>query len=321
VFTGTATIPLLTVLALVNGTVSAFAFPASSASLPQTVPPQIRRQANAINRLSVNGAMISGAAAGGALVAAAGPGWGLAVDATTFVLAAGCFALLRVPDLRRPPTARRGVLADLREGWTEVASRTWLWVVVLGFMFLNAVFAGAILVLGPAVADETIGRATWGLVLAAQTAGAVLGAVIAMRLRTRRMLLVGVAGAAGELLLVLGLALAPRVAVLLAAALLAGTGIELFAVAWETTVQEHVSADRLARVYSYDALGGLLAVPIGQVAAGPAALAIGTKATLLAGAGIMGLAVVGMLASPDVRRLEHHPVSPATSPDPKTHVG
>ncbi|HVQ93425.1 MAG TPA: MFS transporter [Mycobacteriales bacterium] len=320
VFTGTATIPLLTVLALANGTVAAFTLPASSALLPQTVPPEIRRQANAINRLGFNGAMISGAAAGGALVAVAGPGWGLAVDATTFALAAGCFALLRVSDVRHPAGARRRVLVDLREGWTEFAGHTWIWVVVLGFMVLNAVFAGAILVLGPAVADETFGRAGWGLVLAAQTAGAVLGAVIALRLRVRRLLLVGVASVASELLLVLGLALTPRVAVLLAAALLTGIGIELFAITWETTVQEHVPADKLARVYSYDALGSLLAVPVGQLAAGPAALAIGTEAALLAGAGLIGLAVVGMLASPDVRRLEHHPAPPATSPDQKTHA-
>lgn len=176
---------------------------------------------------------------------------------------------------------------------------------VVGFLLLNAVFAGAVLVLGPSVADQTIGRAAWGLVLAAHTAGAVLGAVIAMRLRVRRLLLVGVACVASELLLVLGLALAPRVGVLLAAALLAGIGIEVFSVAWETTMQEHIPADRLARVYSYDAVGSLLAVPIGQVAAGPIALAIGTEPTLLVGAGIVGVVVIGMVANRDIRRLEH----------------
>ena len=314
VVTGTATMPLLTALALVNGTVAAFTFPASSALLPQTVPPGIRQQANAINRLGANGAMISGAATGGVLVAVAGAGWGLAVDAGTFVVAAGCFALVRVPDVRRPGAARRRVWSELRDGWTEFTSRTWMWVVVVGFMVLNAAFAGAILVLGPAVAHDTIGRPAWGLVLAAQTAGAVVGAVVAMRLRVRRLLLVGVAAVATELLLVLGLALAPRVAVLMGAALLAGVGIEVFSIAWETTVQEHVPADKLARVYSYDALGSLLAVRVGQVAAGPAALALGTEAALLAAVGVMGLAVVGMLASGDVRRLEHR-VSPAAVPN------
>jgi MFS family permease len=220
VLTGTATIPLLIVLALVNGTVSAFTFPASSALLPQTVPPEIRRQANAINRLGFNGAMISGVAAGGALVALAGPGLGVGPGRGHVRLGRGLFALLRVSDVRDPAAARHRVWVDLREGWTEFASRTWMWVVVLGFMFLNAAFAGAILVLGPAVADETIGRPAWGLVLATQTVGAVLGAVIAMRLRVRRPLLVGLAGVASELLLVLGLALAPQIAVPLAAALL-----------------------------------------------------------------------------------------------------
>src|SRR5947207_9856599 len=107
VLTHTASIPLLVTLAVLNGTVTAFAFPASSALLPQTVPPEIRRQANAINRLGFNGAMIAGAAAGGALVALAGPGWGLALDAATFAVAACCYALVRVPDVRHPTGPRR----------------------------------------------------------------------------------------------------------------------------------------------------------------------------------------------------------------------
>jgi MFS family permease len=177
-------------------------------------------------------------------------------------------------------------------------------VVVLGFMFLNAVFAGAVLVLGPAVADETIGRAAWGLVIAAQTTGAVVGALAAMRLRVRHLLLTGVLCAASELLLLLGLALAPQLGVLMAAALLTGLGLEVFGVAWETTVQDHVPADKLARVYSYDALGSQLAVPIGQMTAGPAALTIGVEATLLAGAGIAALTIAALISHPHVRQLE-----------------
>jgi MFS family permease len=304
VLTHNATIPLLVTLAVLNGAVSAFAFPASSALLPQTVPPEIRQQANAINRLGLNGAMISGAAAGGILVAAVGPGFGLAFDAATFVAATACFALVRVADVRDPNTPRRRILADLRDGWFEFTSRTWLWVVVLGFMFLNAVFAGALLVLGPAVADQTIGRAAWGFVLAAQTTGAIAGAIIAMRLKTRRLLLTGIICTTSELFLLLTLALTPNVAVLLIAALLTGMGIEIFGVAWETTVQAHVPPDKLARVYSYDALGSNLAVPIGQVLAGPAALTIGVEPTLLAGAAIAALTILAMLTNRDVRHLE-----------------
>ncbi|MPZ27875.1 MAG: MFS transporter [Micromonosporaceae bacterium] len=307
VLTGTATIPLLAGLAAVNGMVSAFAFPASSALLPQTVPAQIRQQANAISRLGFNAGTIAGAAAGGVLVALVGPGWGLAVDAATFAIAAACFGLVQVPDVRDRTAGRQHVLADLREGWTAFAGRTWLWVVVVGFLFFNAAYAAVLGVLGPAVADQTIGRGAWGLVLAAQTTGMVVGAVVALRLRVRRLLLFGVVGIGTATLLPVALALAPQVAVLLAAAFLGGLGIEQFGVAWETSMQEHIPADRLARVYSYDALGSFVAIPAGQVSAGPTALAIGTDPTLLAGAGILALAVVGMLASREVRGLAHHP--------------
>ncbi len=314
VLTHHASIPLLVTVAVVNGTVSAFAFPASSAMLPQTVPAEIRQQANAINRLGQNGAMISGAAIGGIVVGFVGPGVGLAFDAATFVVAAICFALVRVPDVRDRTKPRRRMLNDLREGWIEFASRTWLWVADLGFLFLNAVYASALLVLGPAVADKTIGAAGWGLVLAAQTAGSLIGAAIGMRLRARRLLLTGVLWSAGEVSLLLGLALAPQLGVLLGAALLTGVGLEVFSVAWETTMQQHVPADKLARVYSYDALGSNLAVPIGQVSAGPAVLAIGVEPTLLAGAGIVGITIVGMIANRDVRRLEQK-LEPTPTPE------
>jgi MFS family permease len=311
VLTGTATVPLLAALSAANGLVAAFALPASAALVPQTVPEGIRQQANALNRLGFNAAMIVGASAGGIMVAAVGPGWGLAADATSFALAAACFAAVRVSSVR----AARGpsVFAELREGWTEFIRRTWLWVVVLGFCFANAAIAGGVQVLGPAVADNTIGRRAWGLVLAAQTAGMVVGALVAIRVRVRRLLRYGVACFAGEALLLLALAAVPRVEALLASAFIAGLAIEQFAIAWDTTMQEQIPAEKLARVYSYDMLGSFLAIPLGEVAAGPAAHALGTEPALLVAAGIVLVATVGMLASRDVRTLGHRPV-PAVEP-------
>src|SRR5258705_9369159 len=83
VLTHTATIPFLAILGMVNGLVSAFAYPAASALLAQTVPQHIRKQANALNRLGMNGAMIVGASAGGLLVAGVRPGWRLAANAAS----------------------------------------------------------------------------------------------------------------------------------------------------------------------------------------------------------------------------------------------
>ncbi|MFJ6194777.1 MFS transporter [Micromonospora sp. NPDC092111] len=302
VLTGTATIPLLLALGAANGVVSALAQPASAAATPQTVPAELIQPANAIIRLGMNAGMIGGAALGGLLVAAVGPGWGLAVDALTFAVAAVAFTGVRIPTAR-VRGAGASIVADLREGWTEFTARTWVWAVVLGFMILNAALAGGVNVLGPVVADETIGRTAWGVVLAAETAGMVVGGVIALRIRVRRLLLLGVTCMFAESFLLLGLALAPTVVVLVTAGVAVGIAVEQFAVAWETSIAQHIPADRLARVYSYDMLGSFVAIPLGQVAVGPVAAVIGSRDTLLILAALVVLSVLGMLTSRDVRRL------------------
>lgn len=312
VLTGTATIPLLLALGAANGIVSALSQPASAAATPQTVPPELIQPANALIRLGINAGMIGGAAFGGLLVAAVGPGWGLAIDALTFAIAAVAFTGVRVTASPAKRT-RTSIVADLREGWTEFTARSWVWVVVLGFMVLNAALAGGVNVLGPAVADETIGRSAWGMVLAAQTAGMVVGGLIALRIRVRRLLLLGVACMFAESFLLLGLALAPNIVVLLSAGVAVGIAVEQFAVAWDTSIAQQIPADRLARVYSYDMLGSWVAIPLGQIAVGPVAAAIGTRDTLLILATLVVLAVLGMLASRDVRRLQA--IAPAPAAD------
>ena len=88
--TGNAEIWQLAALAAVNGGASAFFFPASPGVVPQTVPAALLQQANALLRLAMNTAMIGGAALGGLPRRGVGPGWALAVDAATYLLAAGC---------------------------------------------------------------------------------------------------------------------------------------------------------------------------------------------------------------------------------------
>jgi MFS family permease len=313
VLTGSATIPLLIALSAANGIVTAFAFPATAALVPQTVPAGVLQQANALNRLGMNAAMILGASTGGILVAFVGPGWGLAADAASFALATFAFSLVRVERVTLTKRASN-TFRDLREGWHEFWSRTWLWVVVLGFTFLNFAHAAVLGVLGPAIADDTIGRKFWGLVLAAQTAGMVLGALIALRLRVNRLLRLGVICMLGEIPVMLALAEAPQVAILIPAGLIGGMAVEQFSIAWESTMQRYVPPHLLARVYSYDALGSWLAIPLGQTLAGPAALLWGLEAALIGAAVIVLLSVVGMMLSRDVRNLPTIPPQDLTPP-------
>lgn len=313
-FTGHATVPLLMALGAVNGAVAAFSFPAISAIQGQVVPDEIRQQANALNRLSINLVGVAGAAVGGVLVAAFGSAWSIAIDAGTFALSAVFFALIKVPHVRAAAAARGSMFHELRVGWREFASRTWLWAVVLGFTLLNAMLAGAVGVLGPTIADATFGRAGWGVATGAELAGLALGGIIVLRLKIRRFLLVGVLSMAGVVPFMLVLGAAPYLPLVIAITLVTGFGIEIFGVAWETSMQRHVPADLLARVYSWDILGSIVAVPVGQIAAGSAADALGTEGALIGAAVLSALAVAAMALTPAVRKLDNTPVSAAEEP-------
>jgi MFS family permease len=304
VLTGAASIGLLMALSAVNGAVAAMAFPASAALTPQTVPPSLVRQANAVLRLAVNSATVGGAAVGGALVAAVGPGWGIAVDAATFAVSGFCFTMIRVPDVHRAlEAATASTVARLREGWGEFVSRQWVWAVVLMAMAGNAAYTGGVVVLGPAVADASFGRRGWGLALAVGTIGMVVGGLLALQWQPRHALRWGTALGVTWALPLLALGASPSWATVAAAMFVSGVALEQFGIAWDVSLQQHVPHDRLARVYSYDAVGSFVAIPLGEVAVGPLAGRLGVEPTLVTCAAVVLVAVGAALCSPGVRSL------------------
>jgi MFS family permease len=303
----------LVALQLVAGASSAFFFPASAGIVPQTVPRELLQPANTLLRLSLNSTQIAGAALGGVLVAAAGSGWALAFDALTFLAAGIVLALMRLPQAERAETS--SLVADLKAGWREFSSRTWLWGVVIGFGFLNATHEGATNVLGPAVARDDLGGAdSWGLIVSAKAAGLVVGGLLLLRYRPRRPLLVGCAAAAFSAPGILLLALEAPVGLIALAYLLSGIGIELLAVLWDVALQENVPQEKLSRVYSYDMVGSFVLVPVGLLAAGPIAAVLGRDATLFGAVGLLLLVVVAMLSIRDVRTLGRHEAPDVAAP-------
>ncbi|GAA3628370.1 MFS transporter [Kineosporia mesophila] len=304
VLTGSATIPGLVLLSIANGAVAAVSLPAAAALVPDTVPTALLRPANALLRLGLNFAGILGASVGAGLVALLGPGWGLAVDAVGFALAGILFAMMSLPKAPARDTGAPSVVSDLREGWREFSGRRWVWVVVAQFTLLNAAFVGATSVLGPVVADATFGRAAWGLVVAAQTAGLALGAVIALRWRPRHALGIGVALMAVTAVPVAALAVAPALPTLIVAFAVGGVALEIFAIAWDQSLQTHVPREALSRVYSYDMVGSFVAVPLGEALVGPLAHTFGTGPVLGGCAVIIVVASLAAVGVRDVRRLD-----------------
>lgn len=76
-------------------------------------------------------------------------------------------------------------------------------------------------------------------------------------------------------------------------------------------VPESLLAQANARVYSYDILGSIVALPVGAVTAGPLATHFGTDATLLGGAVLIAIATGAALCSRDIRTLKRKAVATA----------
>jgi predicted MFS family arabinose efflux permease len=304
VLTGSPALWQMAVLTSVGGGAQAFFSPASQGMVMSTVEPAHAGKAFSVFRLAANGAGIGGAALGGGLIAAFGPGWVLAVDAASFVVAAFLRSRLRVAMGARPAEPS-GIVRDLREGWREFVSRSWLWGIVVQFGVVNAMTSAAEQVYGPLVArDHLGGAAPWGLAMAAQGAGTVLGGALMIRWRPRRMLLAGTLGVFPVAIPLVALALALPLWALVAAMVAAGIAIEVFAVGWMLALHQEIPEDKMSRVSAYDWLGSIGLMPVGLALAGPAAVAFGRTRSLWGSAALVVLLTGAVLALPDVRRLE-----------------
>lgn len=277
------------VLAFVNGTIQAFARPALNGIIPQIVDRASMQRANSILASTRNAASIIGPSVAGILVATAGGGWALALDALSFMLAAACMLLVNLPG--KPKPAGGGLFHDLRLGWDYFRTTPWIWTGTAVFAVINAVQMGVWQVLGPVIAIHTIGAGQWGLVLSVRAAGLLLMSAImtvhTVRGRSFVSAMIWLSTSAAPLVV---LGLHADVAVLAVAAFLAGLGFSYSGVVWDTARHVHIPNEMLARASSYDDFGAFAAIPIGQLTVIPIASAIGTQPTALFG-GILFLLV------------------------------
>jgi MFS family permease len=302
--------------AAVMGAGSAFFRPASTGLVPQTVSTARLQQANALMSLSRSSISLFGPAVSGALVVAAGTGWVFAVNGATYVASALFLAALRVPTAVR--AARQPFFRELREGFAEVRSRSWVAASLTCFAISNTGIA-AYFVLGPVVAERDLGgAAAWATALTGAAVGGVAGGVLALHLRPRFPLRLSFG--VGLLFGLPLLALIPPAPVLViaAAAGLSVLSIELGNALWSTTLQERIPERSLSRVSAYDWMVSLVFMPVGYAVAGPLADAIGIDATLALAAGLTIASNLAILALPSVRNLPRlsAPAEDATRPAP-----
>jgi predicted MFS family arabinose efflux permease len=299
----------LLVLQAVNGAGTAFFNPSLTGLTPMIVSAGRLQQANALRGISMSAGGVVGPALAGVLVATVGAGWALAVDAASFGVSAAFLAQLRLPPHVRLPPQR--FVHDLREGWREFSSRTWLWVGVIVAGIAN-MMAAAFFVLGAAISRESLGGAgAWALILASFGVGSFVGGLFALRLRPRRPFFASFVGYLPFGVPSVMLALRLPAQAIAASALVAGAGLMIGNALWETTLQQHVPAAALSRVTAYDWFGSVAGQPLGNALVGPVAAAVGASATLWIAATAISVSNVIALSLPSIRAVTARDGPPA----------
>ncbi|MGW1065182.1 MFS transporter [Streptomyces aureus] len=305
--TGVAEVRHLVVLMVVFGTADAFFMPAATGLTPLLVGADRLREANALRGFVQSAALVVGPALAGGLVALAGPGGALAMDALTFAASAAFLARLtprgRAPETERT-SPRGGFFGELRAGWEQVRSRSWVWSGMVAISVYHVVVLPSVFVLGPVLADkEWGGAAGWAVVTAGFGIGSVVGDVCAYRLTVRHpMALAATALAVGSCQAVI---IGSGASVLVIAVLEAVTGVavSLFFVIWETALQTHIPEASLSRVSSYDYLLSTGLMPLGVALAGPVSDSLGVRPTLYAMTLVAVPSALALLCVPAIRRL------------------
>ena len=309
VLTGRAPLWAMIGLEMVTGIGVAIFYPASQALLPRIVPRGMLQDASAISRLAMNSGQMSGAAAAGLLVAAAGPGWALALCGIGMVATVPLLLSIRgeqdLPSRAGAgPQAAASMLTELREGWAEFRSHTWLWVIVAQFAVVMMAWYGAFSVLGPVVARQHLGGpAAWGAITAADSLGLIAGGIVSLRVTPRRPMLFVVLAGGAIAISPLSLAMVLPLPAICAASFVLGVLIEMMMVQWTVALARNIPADRLARVSSYDVLGSVMAMPAGALIAGPLGAAIGISSAQYAAAAAIIIASALALIPHDVRTM------------------
>ena len=301
---GFSSVALLAIMGALFGVLNAIWWPAMSGVLPEIVPKEKLQDGNAVIGLMTNFGYIFGTLTGGILVATVGAGWGLLADALTFFIAG--VIVWNLPITGRMKDKSPGMIHDLRVGWKEFISRSWVITMVVTFALINMAFESMLSVLGPLnFSDPKTGPKLWSYNLAALSIGMLIGGIWILKVKIKRPLFLAMILIALSSMWDFSLALDLPLIFALLAGVFSGISLEVFIVTWNTSLQSHVPEESYSRVSSYDTLGSFGIAPLGIVIAGPLAMHFGVN-TILFVTGLITLiaALLSLLVS-SVRNLKN----------------
>lgn len=301
---GHLSLAVLVACAAVAGAGEGLFIPAFGGMVPLVVESRVLPSANALVGIARQGSSLVGPGIAAALYAPFGSSTVFALDAFSFLFAAGL--LLRASPRRLPAPPRESARSELAAGFRFVGSVPFLWITITVSCLLLMIQVAPFQVLLPDMVKNEWGRGagSYGILTAAAGAGMIVGALLFGTLvpRRHRTLLI-FAAFAGSSACVALLGQSPwfegAVALQAVRGVFIGFGIGM----WETTLMEIVPERLLARVISLDFFGSLALMPVGYLlAAGIAGLA-SPGAIVTAGA-LAGVALfTGAGLWPRARRL------------------
>jgi hypothetical protein len=292
---GELTLPLLVALIVVYGTGVAVFQPAFTSIVPTLVPDELLVEANSLGQFVKPFAMtLVGPVLGGALIGLGGPGWAFIADSATFAFSAAMILAIRRRAITRDPEAQTSPWQDVAYAFRYLRTQRWLLIAMVGGAISLLCTWGPWEALVPYMVRQELGGGPFalGLVFGAGGVGSVAAALtIGQRGRVPRRAItalyvawaIGMFGTAG-----FGLVTAVWQAMIVA--VVTEGSITVLVVIWYTLIQRLVPGHLLGRVSSLDWLLTTAGVPLSFAIVGPAAAAVGVRATLVA-AGVLGGAI------------------------------
>jgi MFS family permease len=295
--TGTIELWHLVGLALLTGVATSVYLPASSAIIPDLLPPPMLTAGNSMMSLSQSlGQFLIGPLAGGVIVALAGTSWAFIIDGATFLVSAGCLAM--VSNAAKVRSGEKStMLQEIKVGLRYSIARRWLWWNMIAMGIGNLVAYLPLFVVLPLLVQDDLhaGSMGLGLVYAASGLGGVLASVYAKRRAVPRRQIAAVwwATTLGSVsVILLGGAPMLWLAVIFSATMWAG--ITYANILWFSAMQERVPSELLGRIMSLDLLLGIALGPLGFFLGGIGTDLIGARATLMVG-GVLAV-LTGLVA-------------------------
>jgi MFS family permease len=188
VWSGHITIPLLVILAGINGLISAVEIPARQSLIVELVGRDDIVEAVALNSGGFNLARIIGPSIAAAVIASAGLAWCFGVNALSYTAVIGCLVAIRLPKFIPSPT-RTAALEDFKAGIAYIRSRREV-TGLMGIIAVYSVFGFQYLTLMPVIARDVLhtDASGYGLLVTFVGIGAVCGALTlaALSARVRR---------------------------------------------------------------------------------------------------------------------------------------